>query len=123
MRVYSVHVRADDAIAVREGFAWSALPLPILWAAGHRLWLLTLLVLAADLLLVAAWVHGWLGTTEAGLVTVAFRFLFAAEANDLFRRQLYWRGYVEDGPTTGRSADAALRRWADRRQGWDGAYA
>ena len=123
MRVYSVHVRGGDVIAVREGFAWIALPLPFLWAALHRMWLWGLLVLALDLVVGGMWARGWLDGVEAGLIGAALCFLFAAEANDLYRRTLYWRGYVEEGLATGRSADSALRRWADRRSGWDSAFA
>jgi hypothetical protein len=123
MRVYSVHVRGDDAIVVREGFAWAALPLPFLWAAFHRMWFWGLLVLALDAAVAGMWVLGWLGPWEAAMIVAALCFLFAAEAHDLYRRTLYWRGYVEEALTTGRSADGALRRWADRRSGWDSAFA
>ncbi len=123
MRVYSVHVRGDDVIAIREGFSWIALPLPFLWAALHRMWWWGLLVLALDLVVAGMWAQGWFDGLAAGLIGGALCFLFAAEAHDLYRRTLYWRGYVEEGLTTGRSADSALRRWADRRSGWDSAFA
>ena len=123
MRVYSIHVRADEALAVREGFAWSALPLPVVWALGHRMWLWSALALAVSLVLFAAWARGWLDPFETAMIGGAFHFLFAAEANDLYRRALYWRGYLEVELSTGQSADGALRRWADRRGGWDSAFA
>lgn len=123
MRVYSIHARAGDVIAVREGFAWSAMPIPLLWALGQRMWLWCAIVLAVDLLFAAAFARRWFDPVELAMIMLAFRFLFAAEAHDLLRRALYWRGYVEEGLSTGRNADSALRRWADRRGGWDSAFA
>ncbi|WP_374440098.1 hypothetical protein [Stella sp.] len=123
MRVYSIHVRADDVVAVREGFAWSALPVPLLWTLARRMWLWSAVVLAVDLAFAAAFARHWFDPVELAMIAFAFRFLFAAEAHDLLRRALYWRGYLEEGMATGRDADSALRRWADRRGGWDSAFA
>ncbi|MCC7272149.1 MAG: DUF2628 domain-containing protein [Alphaproteobacteria bacterium] len=123
MRVYSVHRRGADIVAVREGFSWFALVAPFLWALWHRMWIWGVAMLAVDLVLGGAWDHGWLDAPETAIIAVGVAFLFAAEAHDLYRRTLFWRGYAEEGLSTGRDADAAIRRWADRRGGWDSAFA
>ncbi|MGE0725234.1 MAG: DUF2628 domain-containing protein [Alphaproteobacteria bacterium] len=122
MRVYTVHRRDGDVAVVREGFAWWALPVPLLWALWHHLWWWALIVLGAGLLLAVAAGTDLLSPVEAALAAIGFSILFAAEANDIRRRALYWRGWVEEGVSTGANADLALRRWADRARG-EAAYA
>ncbi|MGE0716003.1 MAG: DUF2628 domain-containing protein [Alphaproteobacteria bacterium] len=123
MRVYSVHRRGGDIVAVREGFAWLALFVPFLWALWHRMWIWGLAMIAVDLALGGAWDIGWLDAAETAIIFTGLSFIFAAEAHDLYRRALFWRGYAEEGLSTGRDADSAIRRWADRRGGWDSAFA
>jgi hypothetical protein len=122
MRVYTVHRRDGDVAVVREGFAWVALAAPLLWALWHHLWWWSLVAFLAQSALAVAIGAEWLTPVEAGLIGVGLSFLFAAEANDLRRRSLYWAGWVEEGVSTGANADLALRRWADRARG-EAAYA
>jgi len=122
MRVYTVHRRDGDVAVVREGFAWLALPVPLVWALWHRLWWWALAAFLVQGLIGAAIAAEWLAPAEGSLIGVGLSVLFAAEANDLRRRWYYWRGWVEEGVATGRDADTALRRWVDRARG-EAAYA
>lgn len=113
MATYTVHERntgiadiasrADSILFVKDGFAWLALFIPILWMLFHRMWL----VLLAFLLIVSAIEAGLaaagLGEMLAGWVTFGASLLFAFQANDLRRWTLARRGYSLVGLVTGRN--------------------
>ena len=95
--------RADGVVFVREGFAWLALFVPVLWLAYYRMWI----VLAGFVGVLAAMQIGLaaagLADDAAAWATIALSLVFAFQANDLRRWSLARRGYRFAGPVTGSS--------------------
>ena len=116
MRLYTVHVRdnLEDAVFVRDGFAWLAFLFPAIWLLVHRLWWETLGYLVLVALLFA-------GLNAAGVTAIAIQVAFAAlnllvgfEANELRRSALDRRGWTEMGSVVARNAEEAeVRFFAD----------
>lgn len=94
--------RADNIVFVKEGFAWTALIVPILWLLYHRLWL----VLVGFIALLAAIQTGLaisgLAADVSGWATLVLSAVFALLANDLRRWTLDQRGYRVAGLAGGR---------------------
>lgn len=117
LRLYTVHrgpgTPAEDAALVKEGFCWPALLLGPIWAAYRGLWLWAAAWIALALVI------GLLGEAAPkadpylGLLALALKLLFAAEANDLRRRELEHRGWREVGVVAGADRDTAARRFID----------
>ncbi len=117
MRIYTVHTRPwsaapdDDAVLVKEGFAWPAFFFPILWAPWHRLWLV-LLIMVAVVLAIAGLTEfvrpdPWTQTAlQLGLQAVVGFF-----GNDWRRHSLARRGFVETAVVAGRNRLAAEHRY------------
>ncbi|MBL8806655.1 MAG: DUF2628 domain-containing protein [Rhodospirillales bacterium] len=116
-RVYTVHLnplssRPDrDAIFVREGFNWAAAFFGILWALRHRMWGAAAGMLAYLVALFAAETYLPLDPVRVAVFDLAFAILVGFEANDLRRRALAARGYVEEGIASGAGLDEAELRW------------
>lgn len=116
MRVYTVYqppvVEPDDEpILIKEGFAWWALVVPLLWALYHRVWSMALVVL-----LVGAGLE--VGLTVAGvdplghfIASAGLSWLFASIANDWRRRALERRGYHMAGVVAAGDRASAELRW------------
>lgn len=92
-------------VLVREGFSWLAFLFGLPWLLWHRLWLAALLYVVLALA-IAALLPGGPGFV-AGL---ALQVLLGAHANDLRRRRLARRGYVEAGVVAARNIDGAIAR-------------
>jgi hypothetical protein len=113
MRIWTVHAMPQGAAAlpdapvrlVREGFAWIAFLLPVLWLLWHRLWLATLVYVGLATAL-AALAPGPVAL-PAGL---ALQFLIGVHAQDLRRRALRRRGYATVAVVAERDQDRALAR-------------
>lgn len=117
LRLYSVHLgRGDapeDAVLVKEGFCWPALFFGPFWAFYHRLWLWGFAWIAAAFAIALAEealpaIAGYLA-----FASLALELLFAAEANDLRRRDLARRGFREVEVVGGTDDDTAARRFLD----------
>ncbi len=120
VRVYTVHVDptspADDrgAELLREGFCWPAALLTILWTLYHRLWGMTIVLLAVAAALGAAVAVLGLDPLSQIAVELGYLTLIGSHANDWRRRRLARRGYIELGVATGRNLVAAEQRLFDR---------
>ena len=119
MAIYSVHnrpaARPDDAIFVKEGFAWAAFFFTLLWALWHRMWIVAVIVFSATAAVaaLASWLG--LGDTPVNLASLAVSLVLGFEGNDLRRWSLARQGYEELGLAPGRDLDEAeLRFFAAR---------
>lgn len=119
MRFYTAYVRHGgldpdrDVALVKEGFSWPAFFFSVPWALLRRLWLASLVFVAAVAATEAlARVVGLDSTTrmalEFGLAT-GFGWL----GNDLRRRKLEREGFVFQGVVADENLDAALKRFLD----------
>ena len=115
MAIYTVHESAAsaegaDLVLVREGFAWPAFLLTVLWALWYGLWRPAL-----GYGLVALALYGvavWLGLDPVAIAALAYGYaaIFGSGANDMMRRELERRGYRELGVVWGESREGALQR-------------
>jgi len=106
MRLWTVHEprnpasaveRADKTIFVKDGFSWPGLLFSLPWLLIQRLWLGTLIYLVISIAAVLAGI--FLPLTEgAGFVLAVLGNVYVAlEGNDLRRRKLARRGFVQAG--------------------------
>jgi hypothetical protein len=122
-RVYTVHVRAwasssdRDAVFVREGFAWGAFLLSLVWALWHRLWLGALIILGVTAVLAIALDLLIVDETTETAVGIAWALIVGWEANDWRRRALERRGYVTAGVVAAPNLLEAERRFFAKRVG------
>lgn len=116
MRLYTVHVREnlEDAVFVREGFAWLAFLFPAVWLLVNRLWWETLGYLVIAGVLVAGLGALDLNPAAMQVALAALNLIVGFEANDLRRSALDRRGWTELGTVIGRNAEEAeVRFFAD----------
>jgi len=115
MAIYSVHSRpgapAEDAIFVKEGFAWAAFVFTLLWALWHRMWIVAAIAFSATAAIAAA--ASWLaqGDLAVNLASLAVGLILGFEGNDLRRWSLARRGYREIAMAAGRDLDEAELRF------------
>ena len=123
MTVYSVYEPVDDAdleartnkvAFVKEGIAWLALIVPILWLIYHRMWVELIAFLAIFLSLPLIFGSGPASQELAGWSSLALTVLFAFEANDLRTWALRRRGFRFAGTAWGRDRVEAETRFFAR---------
>ncbi len=101
-------------VFVKEGIAWPALFVPLLWLLYHRMWLelVGFLVLG-----IAIGVAGEVaGGPVPPLAALTLQVLVALEGNQLRRARLYRRGYDLVGVAAGRNLEEAEIRFFVRRE-------
>jgi len=119
MRVYTVHMRpgpeqrGGDAVLVKEGFCWPALFFSVLWALAHRMWIEALGFLVVTVAADAAGALLGLDRLSDAALALGIALVIGFVANDLRRRSLGRRGYVEAAIVAATDADAAVRRYFD----------
>ncbi len=111
----NVALRADSIVFVKEGFAWLALFVPMLWMLFYRMWLVLLAFVIIMLVVQAAATAAGFGEMLAGWITLGASLLFAFHANDLRRWTLARKGYAFAGLVTGRNREECETRFFD---GW-----
>ena len=119
MTVYSVYEppvqaqdlaeRAERLAFVKEGFAWPALLVPLLWLIYYRMWIESIFLVLVYVALQLAFGLDTQGQTLFGWASLAIAVLFAFEANDLRTLSLEWRGYRLTGVASGRDRTEAER--------------
>ena len=115
MAIYSVHSRlgapAEDAVFVKEGFAWAAFVFTLLWALWHRMWVVAAVAFSATAAIAAAASWLALGDLTVNLASLAVSLILGFEGNDLRRWSLARRGYREIAMAAGRDLDEAELRF------------
>lgn len=112
MRIWTVHAARPGRAPtlVPEGYAWGALLFGPLWFALSGAVAPAVLLLAAEVALVA-----WLPAGTAGFAVVALAILASFCARDIVRGWLELRGRPAVAVVAASSRAAALLRLADRR--------
>ena len=119
MRLYTVHVcrhgpdAKSDLVLIKEGFCWPAFFLVPLWALWHRLWLVALVLLVADVALSGTALLLRLDGLSQGMVSVGFAAIVGFVANDLRRRALERRRFTFAAVVSAGGLEDAERRFLD----------
>ncbi|HTI87881.1 MAG TPA: DUF2628 domain-containing protein [Alphaproteobacteria bacterium] len=118
MRVYTVHVppatrHQADPVLVKEGFSWPAFFFGPLWALAHRMWLVTVALVALDLIISVVLDAARIPPVTQAVISLAVAVLIGAHGNDWRRRSLDRRGFRDAGVVAGRNIDEALARYLD----------
>ena len=119
MRIYTVHPPPSFAdpdaepLLVKEGFCWPAMFFTVLWAVGHRMWVVAAILFAAGSAIWFAMEALGLLLMSRAAVTLGFLVLVGFHGNDWRRRALARRDYAEAGVVAAPRAEAALRRFID----------
>jgi hypothetical protein len=99
-------------VFIKDGIAWPALVVPLLWILWHRLWLTLVWFIA--FLLAVAWIGRLFGEDLATAGLFLGQVLFALEANNIRRWSLHSRGFDDVGESFGRNvAEAEMRYFLD----------
>ncbi len=115
MRIYTVHLppSGDQPLLVKEGFCWPAFLFTVLWALWHRMWGTAALLFVVGTALDALVEGLGLAAPAQAAVGLAYLVVVGYLANDLRRRSLWRRGYLEAGVVAGPSREAAELRFLD----------
>ena len=134
MRFYTLHVPAIEpesvspdggrlhrqmagVVPIKEGFCWPAFFFSLLWTLWHRLWIVALGLVAANLVISVLVFQ--IGTNEAVTIIISFSIalMLGFMGNDFRRSKLEKHGYTERGLVMDRTAEAAVRLYLEARTG------
>ena len=112
-----LHCQMEAVVPIKEGFCWPAFFFSLLWSLWHRLWLVTLGLVAANLVISVLVFKS--GANEAVTIVVSFSIalMLGFMGNDFRRSKLEWRGFTEQGLVLDRTAEAAVRLYLEARTG------
>jgi hypothetical protein len=108
-KVQDLAERAESVAFVKEGFAWPALFVPLLWLIYHRMWIELVVLFLIYVVMLLAIGTGSQAQTLAVWTSFAIAVLFAFVANDLRAASLERRGYRFAGAVSGRDRNEAER--------------
>ena len=108
-----LHRQMAAVVPIKEGFCWPAFFFSLLWTLWHRLWLVTLGLVATNLLISV--LASRIGANEAVIIIVSFSIalLLGFMGNDFRRSKLEKHGFTERGLVLGHTAEAAMRRYLE----------
>lgn len=103
MKTYAIYHRSgapagvladpDGAVFVKEGPAWAALFIPVLWGLWNQLWLVTAGIVALELIVAGVGQLTALPASTMVPISLLVNLLIALEGNELKRWTLERRGY------------------------------
>lgn len=93
-RIYLQHPARGEMVEVSTGFSWAAFLLGFIWALMKRMWLVALLMLAADLVIGLIGFAGVTADVISLVLSIAFAIYCGINANQWYRRDLERKGYV-----------------------------
>jgi len=120
IKIYTVHIKPgtpnpyEKPVFVREGFTIFAFAFTLFWALYHRLWKASLIILLANLLLMALLRNHLLSADSTAIVQLAMNVLIGFHANDWLRAKLKKRGYITADITAADSKLRAEQRYFER---------
>ena len=134
MRFYTLHVPAIEpgsvspdgsrfqrqmaaVVPIKEGFCWPAFFFSLFWTLRHRLWIIALGLVAANLVISVLVFQ--IGTNEAVTIVISFSIalMLGFMGNDFRRAKLEKNGFTERGLVIDRTAEAAVRQYLEVRTG------
>ncbi len=117
MRIYTVHLPpwtaggTEDAVFLREGFAWLGALFGPFWALAHGLWITALALIAGLTAITLARLLLGLDPATVGALGLGYFIILGFSAQDLRRRALKKRGYRFDRVIAARNRVGAELRY------------
>ncbi len=119
MNVYTVHIRRHglspdtDIRLVKDGFSWAALVFTFFWTLYHRLWLASVILVAAFVPLAVLLEAGFLSNELAIVGSIVLCLCTGLFGNDERRRVLRNAGFDDQGVVVAASLTEAEQRHFD----------
>ena len=112
-----LHRQMAAVVPVKEGFCWPAFFFSVFWTLWHRLWLVALGLVAANLVISVLIFQ--IGSDEAVIIVVSYSIalMLGFMGNDFRRSKLEKHGFTERGLVIDRTAEAAVRQYLEVRTG------
>lgn len=119
MKLYTVHARpgtsmVEKPVFIKEGFNLWAFLLTVVWALYHRLWLVSLLLVAFNVTMFYCVRIQLFSSISFGILHLAFHVICGLYGNDWIRAKLTRRGYIMADITAGDSLLRAEQRYFER---------
>ncbi|MDX2074146.1 MAG: DUF2628 domain-containing protein [Alphaproteobacteria bacterium] len=120
LKLYTVHTKpgSDHSLTkpvfLREGFNWPAFLFTFLWALYERLWLLALVILAANFAIAAGLRTGLIDQMSGTIILLALQVIVGFSGNDALRKRMRKQGYIFQDIASGDSLLRAEQRYFDR---------
>lgn len=118
MKIYTVYrvpaSPSENVTFIKDGFSWPAFFVPLIWLVVKRLWLEFVLYVAAVLAISALPWLLHLPDTFVGLLSVLLHFWLGLEGNNLLRRSLERRTFLEEGVAMGQNREEAELHYFSR---------
>jgi hypothetical protein len=117
VKIYTVHEPAGrsasdgESVFVREGFCWPALLFGVFWALWHRMWVVSVALLAVSMIAGLAVELAGLTDAMSAVLQAAVQLGAGLFGNDLRRWSLDRAGYVESAVVAAERRDAAEHRY------------
>lgn len=118
--IYTVHINPaeerpwESPRFVREGFNLWAFAFGAFWAFYHRLWLVALVYIAAEVGLQAVAEEMGLHPLSLAALQLGMQLIFGFLADELLRQKYRAEGYIIGDIVTGASPVAAQQRYFER---------
>lgn len=117
MNIYAIYVDprkgSGSLITVPEGFSFSAAIFTIFWAIYHKMWKLTALTLAINIVIVSLQKNSLVGEFIP-ILNLAIMLIFGFLAGDFLEYSLQKKGYVLEDVVVCRSAVEAEMKYLER---------
>lgn len=118
MKLYTVFIPqrpiAGEPLFIKEGFNLYAFIFGIFWALYHRLWKLSLLIAAFNLMLIYMSRYHLFAPASLALMQFTFQLIIGYYGNDWWRNKLLARGYIMADLVSGTTLARAWQRYFDR---------
>ncbi len=113
-----LHRQMANIVPIKEGFCWPAFFFSLFWSLWHRLWLLTLGLVAAQLVISVLVFQSGANEVVTIVVSCGISLMLGFMGNDFRRSKLEWNGFTERGILLDRTAEAAVRQYLETRTGY-----
>lgn len=120
MKTYAIYLKnipsspLEKAIFVKEGFSLWAAIFGAFWMVYNRMWLCSVLLIAANVGLVFLEKQGFAGAELSTILQTGLMFFIGFNANDFYAKSLEMKGYKLFSVVTEKNICAAQQRFFDK---------
>ncbi len=117
MKIYTVYAKENDPqqleniVLVEEGFSWFAAIFHVFYALYNKLWVVSLIIFAIQMVLLAAETNNLINIGIIDAIRVGLLLLIGAGFNDWKRDVLEKKGYIFQDIVSGKNEEEALYKY------------